>query len=83
MFYLAFPVGLVISFVLYYGLNRIWPPRGVGEYDDVDHFGTFSSDEASKLGVALPDEAVGNMEMDEISENFETDTIVMGKEGMK
>ncbi|KAL6245487.1 hypothetical protein RBB50_007486 [Rhinocladiella similis] len=56
MFYLAFPLGLAISFSIYYGLNRAFPPKGLGEFDDVDYYSTFTSDEASKLGVSLPEE---------------------------
>jgi NCS1 family nucleobase:cation symporter-1 len=56
MFYLAFPLGLAISFTLYYSFNKVFPPMGVGEFDDVDYFGTFSEEEAAKLGVSLPED---------------------------
>ncbi|KIX95714.1 uncharacterized protein Z520_08421 [Fonsecaea multimorphosa CBS 102226] len=59
MFYLAFPLGLAISFTLYLGLNKVFPPKGLGEYDDVDYYGTFTSDEAAKLGVSLLEETQG------------------------
>ncbi|EXJ88396.1 hypothetical protein A1O1_05326 [Capronia coronata CBS 617.96] len=59
MFYLAFPLGLAISFTIYYALNRVFPPQGVGEYDDVDYYGTFSPEEATKLGVTPLEEASG------------------------
>lgn len=52
MFYLAFPLGLAISFTIYFGLNRVLPPQGLGEYDDVDYYSTFTSDEALKLGIS-------------------------------
>lgn len=52
MFYLAFPLGMSISFSIYFGLNRLFPPKGLGEYDDVDYYDTFASDEALKLGVS-------------------------------
>ncbi|KIW71751.1 hypothetical protein PV04_03885 [Phialophora macrospora] len=52
MFYLAFPLGLAISFTIYLGLNKVFPPKGLGEYDDVDYYGTFTSDEAKKLSVS-------------------------------
>ncbi|OAG35413.1 hypothetical protein AYO21_10423 [Fonsecaea monophora] len=59
MFYLAFPLGLAISFTLYYGLNRMFPPQGLGEYDDVDYYATFTNDEAAKLGVSPLEETQG------------------------
>ncbi|OAL36848.1 hypothetical protein AYO20_03904 [Fonsecaea nubica] len=59
MFYLAFPLGLAISFTLYYGLNRAFPPQGLGEYDDVDYYATFTNDEAAKLGVSPLEETQG------------------------
>lgn len=52
MFYLAFPLGLAISFAIYFGLNKVFPPQGLGEYDDVDYYATFTSEEATKLGVS-------------------------------
>ncbi|OQU97971.1 hypothetical protein CLAIMM_03819 [Cladophialophora immunda] len=65
MFYLAFPLGLAISFTLYYGLNKVFPPKGLGEYDDVDYYGTFTSDEAAKLGVSLLEETQGEEKADQ------------------
>lgn len=52
MFYLAFPLGFAISFTLYWCINKAFPPQGAGEFDEVDEFGTFDSDEAAKLGIA-------------------------------
>jgi len=60
MFYLAFPLGLTISFTIYYGLNRIFPPQGAGEYDGIDYYGTFTNDEAAKLGILLMEENGGD-----------------------
>ncbi len=75
MFYLAFPLGLAISFTLYYGLNRAFPPNGLGEYDDVDYYGTFTSDEAAKLGVSLPEETIGEDKVKQLG--YAEDTKVM------
>lgn len=58
LYYLAFLVGFAISFSIFYGLNRVWPPAGVQEIDDADIFGTFSSSEASRLGIAPVDHIV-------------------------
>jgi NCS1 family nucleobase:cation symporter-1 len=53
LYYLAFPLGFAVSFVVYWGLNRVWPPRGFGDVDEVDEFGTFTASEGAKLGVAV------------------------------
>ncbi|KAL2432210.1 Transporter aclS [Exophiala dermatitidis] len=63
MYYLAFPLGLAISFTVYYVLNRVFPPPGIGEYDDVDYYGTFSPDEAAKLGVAIVEVSTGEEDL--------------------
>ncbi|RKU47066.1 hypothetical protein DL546_009025 [Coniochaeta pulveracea] len=51
IFNLAFLVGFAISFTVFWGLSTVWPPRGLGEVDEYDTFGTFTSDEAARLGV--------------------------------
>ncbi|TVY78355.1 Transporter aclS [Lachnellula suecica] len=51
--YLAFPLGFVISFLAYWVLNKIDPPRGLSEMDDADYFGTFTLEEAAKLGLRV------------------------------
>ena len=51
LYYLAFPLGFAVSFAVYYGLNLVSPPDGLGEIDEVDGFGTFTEQEAGKLGV--------------------------------
>lgn len=51
LYYLAFPLGFVISFLVYWGLNVLDEPRGIDEMDDADYFGTFTSDEAQKMGL--------------------------------
>ncbi len=51
LYYLAFPLGFVISFLVYWGLNKMNPPRGLDEMDEVDYFGTFTPAEAEKLGL--------------------------------
>ena len=52
LYYLAFPLGFTVSFLVHLGLNRVWPPVGLGEKDDVDFYGTFTTEEAVRLGVA-------------------------------
>jgi NCS1 family nucleobase:cation symporter-1 len=53
LYYLAFPLGFAVSFVVYWGVNRVWPPGGLGVVDEVDEFGTFTAGEGEKLGVAV------------------------------
>ncbi|GAO46631.1 NCS1 nucleoside transporter family [Saitoella complicata NRRL Y-17804] len=49
--YLAFPLGFAISFLVFFGINRIFPPPGLGEVDDSDVFGTFTGEEAANMGI--------------------------------
>jgi NCS1 family nucleobase:cation symporter-1 len=51
LYYLAFPLGFAISFLVYWGLNKVHPPRGLGEIDEIDYFGTFTPEEAEKMGL--------------------------------
>ncbi|KAL1894044.1 hypothetical protein Sste5346_006186 [Sporothrix stenoceras] len=51
MFYMAFLLGFFISCILFYILNTVFPPDGLGEQDDVDVYGTFTPEEAAKLGI--------------------------------
>lgn len=51
LYYLAYPLGFTISFLVYYGLHKAFPPAGLGEIDSIDYYGTFSAEEAMKLGV--------------------------------
>lgn len=53
LYFLAFIVGFLISFLLYWALNTISPPKGAGEMDEQDVYGTFTPDEAQKLGVQM------------------------------
>lgn len=52
LYYLAFPLGFTVSFLVHLGLNRILPPVGLGDKDDIDYYGTFTTEEAMRLGVA-------------------------------
>lgn len=52
LYCMAFPLGFAISFTVHYVLSRAWPPAGLGEVDDADYFGTFTPEEALRLGVA-------------------------------
>ncbi|KZL78670.1 NCS1 nucleoside transporter [Colletotrichum tofieldiae] len=51
LYYLAFPLGFTISFLLHLGINKVWPPPEAGMIDEVDYYGTFTDGEARKMGV--------------------------------
>ncbi|OKL60007.1 hypothetical protein UA08_04892 [Talaromyces atroroseus] len=72
LYHLAFPLGFAISFVIYVALNKLAPPQGLGEYDDVDYYGTFDEQEARALGVA-PLELVD--EVDITQKNYTSETV--------
>ena len=50
----------MISFIVHYILCRVWPPTGLGEVDGFDSFGTFSSEEAAKMGVVYNEDLLGS-----------------------
>lgn len=52
LYYLAFPLGFTVSFLLHWAINTAFPPPGLGEKDEIDYFMTFTPEEAAKLGVA-------------------------------
>ncbi|KAI9147473.1 Transporter aclS [Paramyrothecium foliicola] len=52
LFYLAFPLGFTISFVAHYIINRVFPPPGLGQQDEVDHFSTFLVEDPATRGIA-------------------------------
>lgn len=49
---LAFPLGFVVSFLVHWGINTAFPSPGLGEIDEIDHYDTFTAEEANKIGVA-------------------------------
>lgn len=51
LYYLAYPLGFAISFIVHLGLNKLFPPVGLGDFDAVDYYGTFSPEEAAHFGV--------------------------------
>ncbi|EIM83707.1 uncharacterized protein STEHIDRAFT_140792 [Stereum hirsutum FP-91666 SS1] len=58
LYYISFFLGFFISFILFYTLNVLFPPPGLGASDDTDIFGAFSRAECRKLGIAPnPDSA--------------------------
>ncbi|KMU88453.1 uracil permease [Coccidioides immitis H538.4] len=58
LYNLAYPLGFAISFVVYVLISKVFPPPGLGEIDDVDQFGTFSLEEAERMGVVPAEDRV-------------------------
>ncbi|KAK6832876.1 hypothetical protein PG987_007570 [Apiospora arundinis] len=59
LYSLAFPLGFTVSFLVHWGINKLIPPPGLAETDDLDYYNTFTPDEAARLGVAPGDVLVG------------------------
>ncbi|KAG7782656.1 hypothetical protein KL910_005391, partial [Ogataea haglerorum] len=57
LYQLAFIYGFVVSFLLHYVFNRLSPPAGLGELDTVNPFGTFTEQEARRLGISWADDS--------------------------
>ncbi|KAF3182294.1 thiamine transporter thi7 [Orbilia oligospora] len=52
LYYRGFCIfGFAQSLVVYWGIMRCFPPKGLGEQDEVDVYGTFASEEAIDLGI--------------------------------
>ncbi|KAL2032241.1 hypothetical protein VTO58DRAFT_105413 [Aureobasidium pullulans] len=56
LYYMAFLVGFFVSGTVFYLLNWIFPYPGMGEYDEVDVYETFTPREAASLGVVQGNE---------------------------
>lgn len=41
---------------------KLFPVKGLGEYDDVDYFGAFTAKEAAKLGISQLDQMTSSLE---------------------
>lgn len=51
LYYMAFLVGFFVSGTVFYLLNLVFPCSGLGDYDQVDVYETFTPREAAALGV--------------------------------
>ena len=58
LYYLAYPLGFAISFLVHWALNIAFPPRGQGDIDEVDFYHTFTPEEAAKWGIAPYEESI-------------------------
>lgn len=50
-FFFTCVTGFFVSSIVFFVLNKLFPVAGMGEYDDVDIYGTLSPEEAAKLGI--------------------------------
>lgn len=62
LYYMAFPLGFAVSFILHIAINKAFPPPGLGEVDEVDEFGTFTEKEAARLGIGYSEVIDGHGE---------------------
>jgi hypothetical protein len=76
MYSLAFPLGFVISFSVFYALNMLWPLKGLQAMDDVDIFGLLSNSNSLRLGIA-PDNCIIVQDMD-CKDNYRVEDKDMG-----
>ncbi|KAK9785615.1 hypothetical protein AB5N19_07689 [Seiridium cardinale] len=71
LYYMAFFLGFFISATVFYGLNFLFPPVALGDYEGTDLYGTFSAREAAKLGV-VPSEVIRGQEDNDLFSAEET-----------
>ncbi|KAF2001266.1 NCS1 nucleoside transporter family protein-like protein [Amniculicola lignicola CBS 123094] len=64
LYYMAFLIGFFISATIFYGLNLAFPVPDMDQYDEIDVYGTFTPQEARRVGVMPLDETDG-MAVDE------------------
>lgn len=57
IFDISFIIGYPIAFIVHLIINYFFPPEGLGVIDEYDVFGTFTIEEANKLGV-IPNESI-------------------------
>ncbi|KAI0031376.1 permease for cytosine/purines, uracil, thiamine, allantoin-domain-containing protein [Vararia minispora EC-137] len=52
LYYLSFFIGFLIAFAIFILLNVLFPPSNLSVVDDTDVYGTFTPDEARRMGLA-------------------------------
>ncbi|KAF3056241.1 Thiamine transporter THI72 [Daldinia childiae] len=62
LYFMAFFIGFFTSATIFFGLNKLFPVKGMGEYDEVDIYGTFTIKEAAKLGVVHAEFQIDGLE---------------------
>ncbi|KAI0594102.1 uracil permease [Biscogniauxia sp. FL1348] len=71
LYYMAFLMGFFTSAVIFFLLNKIFPPEGLGEFDEVDMYGTFTAKEAINLGVSTAEQQADLYEVSLTQTTFE------------
>ncbi|OTA52155.1 NCS1 nucleoside transporter family protein-like protein [Hypoxylon sp. EC38] len=74
LYFMAFFIGFFTSAIIFFVLNKLFPVPGMGEYDEVDVYGTFTTKEATKLGiipVEFQTDAYDSIEPSLVQETFE------------
>ncbi|KAI0176151.1 NCS1 nucleoside transporter family protein-like protein [Hypoxylon sp. FL1284] len=71
LYFMAFFIGFFTSATIFFGLNKLFPVAGTGEYDEIDTFGTFTAKEAARLGVILQTDVYDSVEPSLAQETFE------------
>lgn len=81
LYYMAFLVGFFFSATIFYVLNLLFPYKHMGEFDDVDVYGTFTVAEAKKRGVLQLSnpEVLEGMQWDEEGKTFVSEVVVEKK----
>lgn len=51
LYFMAFLIGFLISAIIFYALNLLFPVQNMDEIDEVDIYGTFTDAEARRVGV--------------------------------
>ncbi|KAI1469647.1 uracil permease [Daldinia caldariorum] len=67
LYFMAFFVGFFISAMIFVALNKLSPVLGLGEYDEVDVYETFTREEATKLGVIHVESQIDALESEHSS----------------
>lgn len=81
LYYCACLLGFVISGIMFFTLNKLFPYHGMGDFDEVDVYGTFTTKEAAKKGIVTygsPD-VLSGIEQDEEGKGFSGQAVVEKK----
>ena len=75
---MAFLIGFFVSGTIFFALNKIFPYHGMGEYDEIDIYGTFTAAEAARRGVVPTSDAevLEGMHSDEEGKTFTTEAVI-------
>ena len=69
-------IGFFTSSVIFFSLNKLFPVAGLGEFDEIDTYGTFTHQEAARMGVVPADQI---LEANDGSDGVLRETIERGE----